>query len=195
MKKWRSLGLDELSADLDALYHTLNDESDLACVLIGTSYLAELLATTLRIQLIEGSTSDRLLDPQRGALGNFATRADLAYCLSLISKSVYQDLSRVAEIRNQFAHRHLSLTFNDPSVRTACGGLQAWRIMLTGEDEVVHDDPTEEQLGTLARNQFKMTIVLVGMRIHVDALGRSHQKVQASSGQKTTYKVDATSPA
>jgi DNA-binding MltR family transcriptional regulator len=180
MKKWRSLGLDELSADLDALYHTLNEESDLACVLIGTSYLAELLATTLKIQFIEGSTSDRLLDPQRGALGNFATRADLAYCLSLISKSVYQDLSRVAEIRNQFAHKHLSLTFKDLYVRAACNDLQAWRIMLTGEDEVINQDPTEEQLTTLARNQFKMTIVFVGMRIHLDALGRSHQKTKGS---------------
>jgi hypothetical protein len=86
MKGWQPIKLEDLSQDTKAVFETLNEGSDLACVLIGTSYLAELLASTIDVSFVESSVSEKLLDPQRGAIGGFATRADLAYCLGLISK-------------------------------------------------------------------------------------------------------------
>jgi DNA-binding MltR family transcriptional regulator len=175
MKHWQALKLEDLSEDTKAVFDTLNEGSDLACVLIGTSYLAELLASTIKVSFIESSVSEKLLDPQRGAIGGLATRADLAYCLGLINKAVYQDIIRVAEIRNMFAHKHLALDFGDNTVRKACDELQAWRLVLLGEEEEVPVDPTPRQRQMRARNQFKLSVVLMGTRIHVDALSKRVQ--------------------
>jgi DNA-binding MltR family transcriptional regulator len=175
MGRWKPIKLEDLSEDTRRVYDILNDESDLACVLIGTGYLAELLASTIKVGFIESSISESLLDPQRGAVGGFATRADLAYCLGLIGKDVYQDLIKVAEVRNIFAHNHLALSFADCAVRKICDELKAWRFMLLGENEEVTADPTLEQIQMRARNQFKLSVVFVGMRIHVDALSRKLQ--------------------
>jgi hypothetical protein len=53
MKRWRPLKLEELSADTQKVYDVLNKESDLACVLIGTSYLSELLASTIKASFMK----------------------------------------------------------------------------------------------------------------------------------------------
>lgn len=181
MKRWKPIKLKDLSGDTKAVYETLNEGSDLACVLIGTSYLAELLASALKVSFIESDTSEKLLDPQRGAIGGFATRADLAYCLCLISKPVYQDLIKVAEIRNIFAHKHIALDFGEISVRNTCDELQSWRFILHGEDEETPIEPTSEQIRMRARNQFKLSVVFMGMRIHVDALSKEVQSKKAKT--------------
>ena len=172
MKRWQPLKLKDLSEDTQKVYDILNQESDLACVLIGTSYLAELLASAIKVSFVESSVSEKLLDPQRGAVGGFATRADLAYCLGLISKNVYRDLIRIAETRNMFAHKHLALDFGDSTIRKTCEELQAWRILLHGEEEEVPAEPSPKQIQMRARNQFKISVVLMGSRIHVDALSK-----------------------
>ena len=176
VKGWRPLKLEELSGDTQKVYHALNEESDLACVLIGTSYLAELLASTLKVSFIETSVSEKILDPQRGAVGGFVTRADIAYCLRLIDKSAYQDIIKLAEIRNLFAHKHVALDFGDATIRKACEELQSWRILLLGEKEELPIDATEEQMRVRARNQFNMSVVLLGSRIHIHALSKRQER-------------------
>ncbi|MDI6743380.1 MAG: MltR family transcriptional regulator [Smithella sp.] len=174
MKRWKPVNLVELSGDTQKVFDVLNAESDLACVLIGTSYLSELLANIVEVSFIETSISGKLLDPQGGAVGQFATRADLAYCLGLINKGVYQDLARVAVIRNMFAHKHIALDFNDSTVKKLCGELRAWRILQDEEDELA--EPSQDQLRMLARNQFNLSVILMGSRLHVDALGKREQR-------------------
>lgn len=161
--------LEDLSKDTQKVFDVLNDESDLACVLIGTSYLAELLASTLKAVFSSESVATKILDPQRGPIGGFATRTDLAYCLGLISKPVYQDLGRIAEIRNQFAHKHIALDFGDSKVQVSCNKLQAWRFLEEGDGSPAK--ATNQQARLVARKQFAMSVVLLGARIHVDAFG------------------------
>ena len=175
VKGWRPLKLEELSEDTQKVYNILNHESDLACVLIGASYLAELLASILKVSFIETSVSEKILDPQRGAVGGLATRADMAYCLALINKSAYQDIIKLADIRNLFAHKHIALDFGDASIRKACNELQAWRILLLGDEEEFPSEATQDQMRVRARNQFNMSVVLLSSRIHIDALSRGQE--------------------
>lgn len=166
MKRWKPINLEELSGDTQKVFDVLNNESDLACVLIGTSYLSELLANIIQTSFIETSISGKLLDPQNGAIGQLATRADLAYCLGLLNKSIYQDIMRVGAIRNLFAHKHIALDFNDNTVRGQCGELQAWRVLQDKEDDL--GELSQEKLRMFARNQFNLSVILIGSRIHVD---------------------------
>ena len=87
------------------------------------------LKTLLAKKFLKSTVADKLLD-ESGAVGNFAARADLAYCLGLVKKEHYQDLNWVAQIRNQFAHMHLQLDFADLKVRELCGKLNEWKVVL-----------------------------------------------------------------
>lgn len=175
MSRWKSIKLGELSEDTQKVYEVLNKESDLACVLIGASYLSELLASSIKVVFVKTSISEKILDPQQGVIGGFASRANLARCLGIIGKNVRQDLIKVAEIRNKFAHKHLALDFEDPDIRNDCDELQAWRALLLGEDEDLPTEATKEQTRLRARNQFNMSVVLLGSRIHVNALSKQQE--------------------
>lgn len=181
MKGWRPIKLEELSEDTQKVYDILNQEPDLACVLIGTSYLSELLASTLSVSFIKSRVAEKLLDPKRGVIGGFVSRADLAYCLGLIAKNAYNDLLKVAEIRNKFAHRYLALDFGDQAIQTECDKLQAWRVLLHDDEEEHSSEDTEGYFRKRARNQFNLSVVLLGNRIHLDALGRRGDKEKAES--------------
>ena len=105
----------ELSADSRRLFEVLSTEPDLPAVLIATSYLEQCLLTLLGRNLIQGSTTDRLLD-HRGPLGSFEARASLSYCLGLLPKGLFQNLTTVGQIRNLLAHSHLEKTLASEDV-------------------------------------------------------------------------------
>src|SRR5262249_51825332 len=107
--------VEQLSGDNAKFYDAVNAESDMACILLCSSYLDQCLATLLHKFFIEGSTSDSLLK-YNGALGSFATRCNLAYCLGLIGKWSFQNLTNILEIRNVLAHSHLEIDFTTPDV-------------------------------------------------------------------------------
>lgn len=161
---------EQLSADTRQLMDVLNTEADLACVVVGAAFLDATLKTLLAKKLLKSSIADQLLD-ERGALGTFVARADLAYCLGLVKKEHYQDLKSVAEIRNQFAHKHLQLAFTDPAVRELCGRLNEWKLLLHGEEEDTTSELTPQQLATKARNQFNLSVVFLSNWLLLAALG------------------------
>jgi len=163
--------VEQLSKETQELYEVLNDESDLACVVIGTAFLDTALATILERKLIKSSVSDKLLS-HRGALGSFAPRADLVYCLGLINKKHYRDLCGIDEIRTQFAHSHLRLSFANPKVREMCDNLKEWRLLLPHDDDgEVVPGATEAQLAVRARNQFKLSVASLSNCLLLKALG------------------------
>ena len=84
MGKKRLPEVEALCEESRHLCDVLNDEPDLACVLIATSYLDYALATLLKRYLIESSIVDGVLDPPRGVLSSFSSRYDLAYCLARV---------------------------------------------------------------------------------------------------------------
>ncbi|MBZ5512752.1 MAG: MltR family transcriptional regulator [Acidobacteriia bacterium] len=120
--------------------------------------------------MVTSSITDKILSPN-GALGTFAMRADLAYCLGLISKYHHQDLGTIGKIRNQFAHSHLGLAFSEPQVRQLCSALRQWRILLHGEADDSANSLTEHQLTMRARNQFNLSVVFLADRLLLTTLG------------------------
>ena len=106
----------KLSEEMQSLFDVINNESDLACVLIGASYLDQALAALLTQYFIESGSVSMLLDPPKGALSTYASRYTLAYCLGLIPKQIFQNLEVIGSIRNIFAHSHLHVKFTNPEV-------------------------------------------------------------------------------
>jgi DNA-binding MltR family transcriptional regulator len=164
MTKYKIPQIEKLSEESRHLYDVINDESDIACVLIGTSYLDQTLASLLERHFIKSQIVAKLLNPNGGALGTFNGRADLAYCLGLISKSLYANLCRVAEIRNKFAHRHLLLTFDDPEIVTLIEALTFSTVtdsIAIDEEGQRHDNPEPFSLIKHPRHKFNFVVIMM----------------------------------
>jgi hypothetical protein len=157
-----------LSTNTQAFFDVLNNEPDFSVVVISAAYIDACLATPLAKLLVQSSVSAKLLDARSGALGSFASRADACYTLGLVSKSLYQDLLVLAEIRNQFAHHHLSLTFSTPELSASCKGLSYAMTLKNGDIDEPMFRPG--QLDDI-RTRFVMSVVLISQRLLVTALG------------------------
>lgn len=170
--------VEKLSSDTKALYEVLNNESDMACVVIGAAYIDSAIKTLLETNLKKSRITNKLLDP-RGAIGTYSASADLAYCLGLIGKTNYSDICEIANIRNHFAHSHLKLTFEDAEIQDFCSKLKTCRqIPLLSEKNKAPENYTEDQLRMVARDQFNVSVALIVSRLVVDALSAKIQNAQ-----------------
>src|SRR6516162_6738375 len=103
MGKRRILEFADLKIGRQPLLRSMNETSDLGCVLLGTSFLEHSLGRILANRFVGDSTPNALLQPG-GPIGDLGTRSKMAYVLGLMSKSMMTEIIYVAEIRNQFAH-------------------------------------------------------------------------------------------
>ncbi len=166
--------VDQLSAEIQQVFDALNEQPDLACVIAGAAFLDAGLESILRAHFRSHRIGNNLLRPD-GPLGSFAARADLAYCLGLASKDHYEDLRRIAEIRNAFAHNHLQLTFGDARVQEMCSNLREWRTI--GWNDAAEDSgPTVRRIA--ARNKFALSAALISQRLLLTALGENRRNVE-----------------
>ena len=168
MTKKKILPVENLSEDTQKFFDVLNAESDLAVILAAASYIDAALASILQRFLLPGSTTERLLNARGGALGSFASRSDVCYTLGFISKPLYQDLMRIAEMRNICAHHHLSVDFTSQDIVKSCQEL-AYVESLRESNAGKPIYPPDWLIG--ARNRFTLTAVTISQRLLVTALG------------------------
>lgn len=168
MPKRELLPIEQLSSESRKLYDLVNSETDLAVIVVSASFLDACLGSIINKKLIESSVSMKLLNPQGGAIGSYSARADFCYALGLIEKTLYQDLIKIAEIRNEIAHYHLALSFDSEPIQKMCGDLSYLRSLKNGN--------TETPLGVWellvrARDQFVVTAVMISNRLLITGLG------------------------
>lgn len=107
----------------------MSEHADLPKVLLSTSFIEQRLAALLHQYFINGDTTRTLLS-HTGIIGTLSARADLAYCLGLISKAVLRNIRLLGEIRNRFAHNILGAKFEDPDITDLCGQLSFPQMVL-----------------------------------------------------------------
>jgi DNA-binding MltR family transcriptional regulator len=158
-------GIENLSEESAKLYETIYGEPDMPCVLVGVAYLDAILKTLLGDFLIESSITDNILG-SNGVLGTLRSRTDLAYCVGLIPKSLYQNLCTMGEIRNQFAHSRNSLSLEDQDVVEKIDELSFPNVT-----QAVTPEGTEYDSGFFSsrlsdpRERFKLITVLMVNRL------------------------------
>jgi DNA-binding MltR family transcriptional regulator len=181
-KKHRIPEVETLSEESKRLYDVLNNESDLACVLIAASYLDYALASLLKRYFIESDIVSKLLDPPRGAISTFASRSDLAYCLGLIPKGLYQNLETIGKIRNTFAHSYLSLDLEHNEISGLVEQLIApiidHSITIDGDD-VKRSGPAPLPLRGTVRDKFNTIAVLMVNSLLLAGLTAKHRERKA----------------
>jgi len=68
-------------------------------------------------------------------LGSLGARVRMGYMLGIYGKPVYSDLTTVAKIRNEFAHRPLANDFGFQKIQNLTMNLQILEIMRNLQDE------------------------------------------------------------
>jgi len=148
-------------ADFQGFLDEFQRESDRAAAVLGTAYLSQSLRQMIATTLVDDDKLlDGLLEPGK-PLGNLWSRTQAAYCMGLISEDEYDDLNKIGEIRNRFAHDLQGLRFSDKWAKDKCSSLNRPREL--------------SKLAPLtpdARNLFNVTIAL----LHTQMLNRIKQQ-------------------
>ena len=155
---------EELSADSGRFIQDLQQETDRGVALVGAAFLDDAVRALIRAALIkESETADRLFEYPR-PLATFDARIDVAYCMGLIGKAMYQDLGLIRDIRNRFAHQHHPASFEEIELPQLCEQLQAARSIVNSVNFIVPD----------ARGNFIFAVVLLTQRILLNGLATKH---------------------
>jgi DNA-binding MltR family transcriptional regulator len=110
------------SAEYETILKEMMAETDRGAAIIAFSFVDEHLEQSIRSQFVPLSKS-KTKALFSGPLATFEAKVQIGYALGLFSDKILSDLSLIAQIRNKFAHRLLSIKFSDPNVRELCNNL------------------------------------------------------------------------
>jgi len=100
-------------------YKSLEKESDRGAAVIGAGLLDELLKDLLMATFVD---ENELCDERD--LGSFYTRIKLVYSLGFIGAKTYNDLEIIRKIRNEFAHNHYLIDFDNQKINDLVKNIQ-----------------------------------------------------------------------
>ncbi|MCI0427011.1 MAG: MltR family transcriptional regulator [Nitrospiraceae bacterium] len=152
----------DVVAAMDREFH---EQPDRVVAIVGAAYLDSTLDSLLRAVLIESREDVDSLLGQNGALGANGARCQLAYCLGLITRDQRDDLKKVAQIRNKFAHDFNVTTFDESPVRDHCaslknpGQLAAMPAQLFSGDAAKQITEYVKEITPTPREQFRMSVI------------------------------------
>lgn len=86
---------------------------------MADSALAYILKT--RITQMGKEALEDLFGPD-GLLGSFGAKIKMAYTFRVVDLKLRNDLDRIREIRNTFAHAWIHIDFDTPAIKRACDG-------------------------------------------------------------------------
>lgn len=129
---------------MQPLIEAINDESPLPCALLCAAYLDKCLKGMVETILIKGSeTAKDLMKDDIGILGSLFSRARLLYLLGYLHRPLFENIQKIGQIRNAFAHHHEQLTFDSEDIIDLCGNLKiAEPFTIIGE----MDDAAKQEL-------------------------------------------------
>ena len=88
--------------------------------IVGAEYVDELLEALLRAFFIDDDKSATDVFDNRGPIGTFGARIDLAFLLGLISENERRMLDFIRKIRNEFSHSSKYIDFETSQVKNWC---------------------------------------------------------------------------
>jgi len=147
--------------DWKGFYEEIQNESARGAVIIASAFLDTQLRNLISKSLIDDpKVVDELLgaeDKPDRPLSSFSSRIKAAYCLGLISKSMYYDLDTIRKIRNKFAHKMHGYTFDEPEIVSWCKSLKLAKMIT---DAIPHFPNTHGAMFLLGVTQLASWLAL-----------------------------------
>lgn len=116
MRKREKLGVDFFRDR--QLLTTLTKGSDRDAAILGGSILEELLNRLLRKKLVQSPIFKEAIENSNGSLSTFSNKIQLSYLMGLISKKMYDNLTVIRKIRNEFAHEIVGSSFENEQIKS-----------------------------------------------------------------------------
>jgi DNA-binding MltR family transcriptional regulator len=119
--------LDPLN-DWNGFYTEIQNETPRASVIISAAFLDAQLRKLIAAAFIDDQkVVNELLGTEKileRPLSSFGARINVAYCMGLISRKLYEDLETVKRIRNRFAHKLHNYSFDEEEIVNWCKSLR-----------------------------------------------------------------------
>jgi hypothetical protein len=93
--------------------------SDRSVVIILAAEVERFLESAILAKFINADDKEKLIG-QDGPLATFSRKIQIGYAMGLYNSEVRDDLDRIRDVRNDFAHSVMPISFNTPSVRDRC---------------------------------------------------------------------------
>lgn len=110
-------------AELNVAIDEFQDGSDRVAAIMGAALVESHLMDAIRTSLVDAFDMNALFHDQGAPFGTFKARIVAGRALGLYDERVAADLDIIRDIRNQFAHALLSLSFENPHIAGRCSGL------------------------------------------------------------------------
>lgn len=103
---------------------------DRTSAIVAAAHVEANLARALltRFRALTTDEEDRIFE-DRGILGDFASKIELGYLLNMYGPLVREDLDRLRQIRNRFAHDLEIRDFNHSEIARRCDALHSRRFL------------------------------------------------------------------
>jgi hypothetical protein len=135
-KKQNNINIERYFENLDNLWAFHNqfnfENNDRAIVIVGLSYIDDLLLKCLENFFPEKSKTVRKMLANNGILGSYSAKVDILYSLGFIDKILKTDLDNLGKIRNEFAHK-IKVSFEDESISKLCYLFKWHKVILMME--------------------------------------------------------------
>ncbi|MBS7788311.1 hypothetical protein KIH23_13465 [Flavobacterium sp. CYK-55] len=109
-------GLEKIMHENISIRFSLNEETDRGCALLAVSFLEQSIEKCLSNKLIGSKNHKKLLFDFNGPLGNFSNKLSISYSVGLIDKVEFEELQKIRQIRNLFAHSYEPITFESNEI-------------------------------------------------------------------------------
>lgn len=105
----------------------ITEQSDRGAAIVAFAFLDDVLTEVIQSRLHnykhKGEDVSKFMFQGAGPLATFSARRRLALMLGIIGPKTYDDLARLAHVRNEFAHGRLRRTFKSQRIRGLCEAL------------------------------------------------------------------------
>lgn len=140
-------------------------KSDRATAIVATSVVEKDLTRAIERRMVPDERETSMLFKHSGPLGAFEAKVHLAYLMGMIDGSLREDLTRIADIRNRFAHQVEPLRFNSHAIHALCDALAI--VDAPSFPEIpdptlaaAHRHPARLPLGAEPRDRFLLAVKL-----------------------------------
>jgi hypothetical protein len=98
----------------------ITSESDRGAALMAGAFLETEIGKLLEARLVQDAKAIKGMLGQLRPLGSFSARIETSYLVGLIGPVCRRDLNLIRAIRNDFAHDHKLVSFQDQPVSSRC---------------------------------------------------------------------------
>ena len=105
---------------INSTFAEIFKQTDRASALVSSALLEELLERLLLVFFMDYDKIKRDLFDGMASLSTMSAKINIAYYLGLIEQYVFEDLTLIRKIRNDFAHSFETITFETQRIKDRC---------------------------------------------------------------------------